>query len=562
MGKSLRRRKRSSNKTLRRRKRSTNKTLRRKNIYKGGMIAAGGDNPQTVNFDQLEGKIEDYERDLGSDTYAKIKSRISTILNPQPKFACYKLACDTPRGKRRLDKAIKSRIKHCCEAHQAGSFSYYTDMYEKCTNCNGYKQVKFTEHGGDPDIRSEVVANTIEKYTRETDMKDFLDRINNNNAENKKLINTIRTQLGLLDSGRSKADLSDLQREKRESAAREAAAALAASLLREKELKAQLNVQVGTPNEPEEKKQKRVQQDTAFKEKQRKKEEKTQEVRARKLAKARAAQAPAAGSGRPPTAGHHNRGVSKKSNNKLIKAIKDGNKKKIKSLLNNGANPKDGDELGYTPLHHAVMSDNVDLNTIGLLLNKGADPNDIGKLGHTPLHLEGVDLDKISFLIDKGADPNIKDLHGDSPLHIALVQENVDLKKISLLLDKGADVNGSNSLGFTPLQIALIKENDSQVSILEVALLLNKSADINKKNNGGISPKDYVEGKLNAAKIEAELNPDREEEPSIGIFKAINGLFDEQRKVAILQAVARTHLAQKSYADMVRAKREAGAAKV
>ena len=65
MGKSLRRRKRSSNKTLRRRKRSTNKTLRRrknikksKNIFKGGMRAAGsrGDNPQIQNLDQLQGR--------------------------------------------------------------------------------------------------------------------------------------------------------------------------------------------------------------------------------------------------------------------------------------------------------------------------------------------------------------------------------------------------------------------------------------------------------------------------------------------------------------------------
>ena len=498
MGKSLRRRKRSSNKTLRRRKRSTNKTLRRKNIYKGGMRAAGGDNPQTVNFDQLKDKkIKDYEDELGPDTYAKIKSRISTILNPQPKFACYKLACDTPRGERRLylDKAIKSRIKHCCEAHQTGSFSYYTDMYEKCTNCNGYKKVKFTEHGGDPDIRSEVVANTIEKYTRETDMKDFLDRINNNNAKNKKLINTIRTQLGLLDSGRSKADLSDLQREKRESAAREAAAAKEASLLREKELKAQLNDQVGTPNELEgiqkersklnsalqAKLEKRAQARREFEEMKKATQTQTQTQKGKDKSKQLRSQ-----SSPPSTANKKSsEDVKRELGQSLIEAVKEGNQKEVRSLLAKGADVNFIDK--GTPLHWAVIRFKTGI--VKLLLDKGADPNIKDYQGNPLLHIslsqQKVDLNIIRHLLDKGADPNIKDLRGYTPLYLALMSPHVDLKIIRLLLDNDADPNIKNFEGNCLLHMALISKN---VDFNRIRLLLDKGADPNIKDSKGYPP--------------------------------------------------------------------------
>ena len=491
MGKSLRRRKRSSNKTLRRRKRSTNKTLRRKNIYKGGMRAAGGDNPQTVNFDQLEGKIKDYEVELGPEIYEEIKRTITTLYDCRPKFVCYNSEC-SDKGK--TSNSVKSRIKKCCEASKLGSFSYYTDMFVKCTNCKGYSQEKFTEHGGDPDIRRLVAAKTIENYIRQTDMKVFL---NNIKIKHNGLYDKIISNLGLHVSVPLKRDLTNvksfktLKKEKRESAAREAAAAEEASLLREKELKAQLNVQVGTPNELEGIQKERSELNSALEAKLEKRAQARREFEEMKKAtqtqKGKDKSQQLRSQSSPPSTANKksSEDVKRELGQSLIEAVKEGNQKKVRSLLAKGADVNFIDK--GTPLHWAVIRFKTGI--VKLLLDKGADPNIKDYQGNPLLHIslsqKKVDVNIIRHLLDKGADPNIIDLRGYTPLYLALMSPHVDLKIIRLLLDNDADPNIKNFEGNCLLHMALVSKN---VDFNRIRLLLEKGADPNIKDSKGYPP--------------------------------------------------------------------------
>ena len=287
MGKTLRRKKRLSNKNLRRRKRLTNNTLNKrlsnkskkkrktikksKNIYKGGMFRAGGGDDggganidlQTPNLDGIVGTIQNYETQLGP-IYDDIKNEIAKDAGISlVHFACYNNRCG---DKKILNKAIKSRIDNCCDAHKSGSFIYYTETNEICTNCNGYKISKLTEHGSDTDIRKQVVIDSIEKYVSETDMIDFIVLIK---SKNNSLYDKIIKALDLLDSGSSKVDFTSTMRERKEIAEKQAEAAHQASLKSKEEEAAQLAAQQAkTPVELEEEERRRDELSAAAQEKQ------------------------------------------------------------------------------------------------------------------------------------------------------------------------------------------------------------------------------------------------------------------------------------------------------
>lgn len=95
----------------------------------------------------------------------------------------------------------------------------------------------------------------------------------------------------------------------------------------------------------------------------------------------------------------------------LINAVRLGDKPKIESLLNEGADPN-ASTPQYSALHLSVFL--PDTSITKLLIQKGADVNLKNNVGQTPLFFAvmGNNLDLTQFLLLNGADPAIKDATG------------------------------------------------------------------------------------------------------------------------------------------------------
>jgi hypothetical protein len=103
----------------------------------------------------------------------------------------------------------------------------------------------------------------------------------------------------------------------------------------------------------------------------------------------------------------------------LIKAVKSRDIKKVKELLEKGANPNAKDNYESTPLHYAAQVGSSDIAM--LLINKGANVNAKSCTGHTPLHVAAIsgNVPVVELLLESGADPNAIDRRGKTPAELA-----------------------------------------------------------------------------------------------------------------------------------------------
>ncbi|WP_214749041.1 MULTISPECIES: ankyrin repeat domain-containing protein [unclassified Exiguobacterium] len=164
-----------------------------------------------------------------------------------------------------------------------------------------------------------------------------------------------------------------------------------------------------------------------------------------------------------------------------------GELKKVRKAIKNGAEIDLLDEEGYSPLHWAIQEGYLDI--VRLLIESGADLEKQNREGFSPLHIALLDNQTeiaieiiqqgVSFEIDTdgynalhvvasktGNSKILKALareaqyinrfdgdgDGYAPLHYA-AQEN-KVKCINVLLQAGADVNLRTVHGFTPLHTA------------------------------------------------------------------------------------------------------------
>ncbi len=157
----------------------------------------------------------------------------------------------------------------------------------------------------------------------------------------------------------------------------------------------------------------------------------------------------------------------------LHDAAKKGDVKRVRKLLEEGANPNARDENDNTPLHWAAPWGHVDV--VKLLLEHGADPNIKNKYGNTPLHLAALygHVDVVRLLLERGADPDARNDYGKTPLHEAADRGHLEV--VRLLLQHGADPNVGVG-GATPLSFAIRYCNADIIK-----LLLERGASVKPK---------------------------------------------------------------------------------
>lgn len=139
----------------------------------------------------------------------------------------------------------------------------------------------------------------------------------------------------------------------------------------------------------------------------------------------------------------------------------------IPLLVFAGADINAKDDLGYTPLHWAAITGN--LNVTQVLLNSFAYINIQDNEGGTPLHFAAYNgnLATAQQLILAGANINAPKNDGYTPLHLAAISGQISI--VSTLITAGANTCAIACDGKTPLQVALESENPEIVNVLTEA---------------------------------------------------------------------------------------------
>ena len=147
-------------------------------------------------------------------------------------------------------------------------------------------------------------------------------------------------------------------------------------------------------------------------------------------------------------------------------------------LINNNADINAEDNRGDTPLHHAVRQDAHEAAEI--LLKYGADINAQNDHSETPLYraVRQDAFEIVEVLLNYGADINEKDEYEQTLLHQAASHDAH--KAAEILLKNGADINAESSLHGTPLYAAVVPNAYKTAEVL-----LKYGADVNTQKNVG-----------------------------------------------------------------------------
>lgn len=141
-------------------------------------------------------------------------------------------------------------------------------------------------------------------------------------------------------------------------------------------------------------------------------------------------------------------------NEALRKAAIKGNLRRVKKLLDEGADVDFKDVNKLTPLYFAAMNGHVEIARV--LLEKGADPNIAREDSLGPPVVRAAydgNLEMMTLLLDKGADIDNIDYSRRTALHAAI---NRGMREAAaLLIEKGANPNTQDRLGNSPLKETL-----------------------------------------------------------------------------------------------------------
>ncbi len=117
-----------------------------------------------------------------------------------------------------------------------------------------------------------------------------------------------------------------------------------------------------------------------------------------------------------------------------------GNIARVERLIGEGADIDEFDELAWTPLHHAVKEEQVEM--VIWLLDQGADVNAHleSKIGETPLGkvAQTCSLRMAEVLVRAGANPTIPGWMGITALDRAKERKRGDGPRVFALLSRAA----------------------------------------------------------------------------------------------------------------------------
>ncbi len=154
-------------------------------------------------------------------------------------------------------------------------------------------------------------------------------------------------------------------------------------------------------------------------------------------------------------------------------AVRRGDPKAVRNLLEAGADPLTASRYGVTPLSLACMEGHATL--VRLVLEAGADPNAELRGGETPLMTasRAGSHEAVRQLLSHGADVNARErVRGQSALMWAAAEGHAET--IRMLVEFGADIQVRLATGFTAL---LFASRDGRIEAVQA--LLDAGADPN-----------------------------------------------------------------------------------
>ncbi len=149
----------------------------------------------------------------------------------------------------------------------------------------------------------------------------------------------------------------------------------------------------------------------------------------------------------------------------LIKASLEGDRMRVRILLELGVSPNEREKLlGSTALMAACLAGQAEIARD--LLDHGAELDLRDNDGRTALMeacLAG-NRNSVIMLVERGADVHAESRHGTTPLLAACISGEADVVRV--ILERGADVNARNRYGKTPLTEAMASGSADTVELL------------------------------------------------------------------------------------------------
>jgi ankyrin repeat protein len=159
---------------------------------------------------------------------------------------------------------------------------------------------------------------------------------------------------------------------------------------------------------------------------------------------------------------------------------------------------------GYTPLHHAVASNRLEI--VKFLLTQNPDVNRSSRYQFTPLQLAAMNGNEkvLDLLLEKKPKVDHANRGGYTALLYAIQYGHK--ASVEKLLKAGADVTKTASNGFAPLHMACQRSDTDMVELL----LAQKKVDVNVADNQGGTPFYYAcqYGNVKMAKLLLEKGGD------------------------------------------------------